>query len=103
MTPQVQRAVERLRAAGFARREFSVRVERIRRRVDGRVFYEFGDAKISMRCQHAKVIEQTPQLLAQNFGVTHYVDEAGAVRAAYVHDEMGKRGKLSRVNFTKST
>lgn len=85
MTSQVKQAVDALRGAGFDRREFTVQVEKLWRNIPGYPrFYEYGEAKVYMRCSYAKVIAAVPALIEQELGVTYYVDKDDKTRVICV-------------------
>jgi hypothetical protein len=67
MTPQVKEAIAAMKAAGFSRKDFSCKVDRL----SG----GYGRAMITTFCPTSKVVERTDALLAAGFGVVHYVDE----------------------------
>lgn len=91
-TIQAKTAIDGLKAAGFLRNEFSVTTKQLWR--DGGKFYEYGDAQISMRCHTSKIVEFTPNLLAQGFHVEYYYWE-GLLQMALVNTEYSKQGQLT--------
>lgn len=100
-TTQAKSAIDALLRAGLKRNEFKVTTEKhYHRNTDGSRFYEWGDARISLRCSLARAIELTPAMLAQDLHVSHYSwtpegENARSVRLVLVDTQYSKRGVLS--------
>jgi hypothetical protein len=102
MTSQVKIAVDALRAAGFDRKDFSVEVEKLWRNIPGVPrFYEYGDAKIYMRCPKEKTISLVPALIENDLGVSYYVlkDDNNRILFLSVSARYDDRRKISIVKI----
>ena len=84
-TEQVKNCIAALRAAGFDRSEFKVNVQRLWRNVDGKRFYEYGDAEILLLARQDKAESLVPAMLAAGLNVTilKYGDGDGGTKTAY--------------------
>jgi hypothetical protein len=100
-TTQAKDAIDSLLRAGLKRNEFKVTTEkRYYKELDGRRCYEWGNARISLRCSLARAIELTPAMLAQGLHVKHYSwtpdgETVRSVRLVMVDTDYSKRGKLT--------
>ena len=85
-TLQVRRAINRLKAAGLARRDFSCRVER---HTDG----SYGDARVFLHIANRKARRYARALLAQGFGLM-YLRRQGHPPHMLISDYYNHRGKI---------
>lgn len=85
-TAQAQTAIDALRAAGFKRSEFKVKTERIwRKDSEGRRFYEYGDATITILAKKDRQIELVPAMLKSGLTICqpYYNDKTGERQIAW--------------------
>jgi hypothetical protein len=111
-TIQTKNAIADMLAAGFRRSEFKVAVEKFYRGakagvklVNGRGFYEYGDAKIyftrlTTEQKLERIAEALPVLIERGLGVTYMLlkadgDKPLRVAHVYVSTRYEDRGKVS--------
>ena len=98
-TEQVKNAIAALKQAGFSRSEFKVNVKRLWRNVDGKRFYEYGDAEISLRAPSEKAHRLIPEMLAAGLNITvlRYEKNGEIVRAYPIIDNNWPHGQYNEV------
>lgn len=88
-TRQAQNAIDKLKAAGFKRREFRVRTDRryIGRHPDtGRQMFEYGDVSISLRAPKIRQFQLVRQMAEQGLHINLYQFEDGHLAYPHVYD-----------------
>ena len=92
MLIQTKTATDKMFAAGFKRREFSVRAERRVRRDHGFRYVEWGDAHISVFVRPERVLALADRILAQGLGLQIWTQN-GEATMVLIDNSYGMRGR----------
>jgi hypothetical protein len=99
MLAQTKYAVDKLKAAGFKRSEFSCRVRRhYFTDHTGRRAYEWGGVDIFLKTSRERIWQLLPTMLEQELGITVYVMEDGTYSTPFVTNDE-RWGKLRIVHL----
>lgn len=101
MLSQTRYAVDKLKASGLKRSEFSCNVERhyFTDPVTGKRGYEWGDVSILVKCPTARIWEVLPAMLDQKLGITVYVFANGTYSTPFITDKHKEQGKLKIIHL----
>jgi hypothetical protein len=98
---QCDDAVAALKAAGYKRSEFSVRVAKTSKTVDGQRFTTYGDPVVTIWSSKAKQFEMINQVIAAGFNVSLFVDQHGKASYPAYHYAYGKQTCITFFQFGK--